>query len=328
MAACLLFVTACGGNHSVSPWGGGEAPPPSVLIQASDLGAQLQIIDQETAARGLTVVTELRGNLPRGGGEVVARGYRGVDRLGRPITAVRVVSSRGLVLTLGPRSLRDLDHFRATELLAHPLLGDVPLDDDDIQRASLGDLNGDGSLDVVLRSEAGTLEVWSLRAFSATPYPIELTTLPTLALDIEPGSGLSLGGRPQPVETDQLQPDLLEIATFESGRYTGQSAAARAYHARRARELTTESRSPSTEPTAPDETTRLRRAIERAWYTLLAGRPRTEVLTALDKERVSSEHEGVFAAYRTRIARMGSRSAKTTTEKTPTGQGAETPARR
>jgi hypothetical protein len=36
-----------------------------------------------------------------------------------------------------------------------------------VQRGPLDDLNGDGDPDVVLRSEAGALEVWTLRPFSS-----------------------------------------------------------------------------------------------------------------------------------------------------------------
>lgn len=166
VSACLLALS-CSGNHSVSPWGGGEPPPPSALVQRADLAAQLQVIDAETSALGLSLAVELRGRLPRGEGEVVARGYRGVDRLGRPTSATRVATARAVVLSVGPLSIRDLDRTRATELLPGPPGGEPPPEDGGVRRGPLGDLNGDADPDVVLRSEAGALEVWTLRPFSS-----------------------------------------------------------------------------------------------------------------------------------------------------------------
>lgn len=166
VGAALLGLS-CGGNHRVSPWGGGEPPPPSALVPRADLAAQLRVIDGETAALGLTLAVELRGRLPRGEGEVVARGYRGVDRLGRPTSATRIATARAVVLSVGPLSIRDLDRARATELLLGPPRGAPPPEDGGVQRGPLDDLNGDGNPDVVLRSEAGALEVWTLRLFSS-----------------------------------------------------------------------------------------------------------------------------------------------------------------
>ncbi|WP_052376423.1 FG-GAP repeat domain-containing protein [Chondromyces apiculatus] len=309
-------------------------------MQRPDLARQLRVIEQETAALGLTAVLEMRGRLPRGGGEVVARGYEGGDRLGRRTTAVRAVSSRGVVLTLGPLSLGDLDRSQATELLAHPLLGEAATHTDEessLATASLTDLNGDSLPDVVLRSETGTLEVWALHPFSATRYPVELSTLPTLAIDADDDGQLDLAGRPLPVEGDLLAPDLLEVATFERGRYTFRSEAARALSARHAARHAGIAAAPSagappplppasTASTSEDASLRLRSALERAWYTMLAGRPRAEVLAALDKERIPPDLQASFAAHRARIASLGP--VATAKEKTPTEKATGTPDRK
>jgi hypothetical protein len=242
-------------------------------------------MDDETAALGLEIDIELRGKLPRGGGEVVVRGYRGVDRIGQPTTAVRVATPRGVVMAVGPLSPRDPDRSRATELLASMLPGGA--------FPSGTDLNGDGDPDVALRSEGGILEIWAIRLFGAAPYEIELAAPPTLAVDADSDGRIDLAGRLPPLGADPIAPDLLDIATFEGGRYTNRSAAARAFHARRAREAAT---------SAPgSDAARLRRALERAWHALRAGQPKAEALAPLDRERAPPDLRAAFSAHRARI---------------------------
>ncbi|HSN98754.1 MAG TPA: VCBS repeat-containing protein, partial [Candidatus Nanopelagicales bacterium] len=254
-------------------------------------------------------------------------GYQGVDRVGRPTTATRVATSRGVVLAVGPLALGDLDRGRATELLTSPVGGEPP--GEGMVTGALADLNGDGYPDVVLRSEVGTLEVWGLRLFSSAAYPIELGVAPTLALDADDDGRMDLGGRPLPLEADPIAPDLLEVATFEAGRYSSRSAAARAFHARRAGLVQVNAPTAPAAPTAsatrpPDDPTRLRRALERAWHAALAGEPAKDLLARLDQERVPPELEEAFAAHRARVARVArERPAK---ETTPTEKAARTPA--
>lgn len=322
-AAAGLLALSCGSNHRVSPWGGGDAPPPAALLQAPDLDAQLRAVDEETGALGLQLETELRGRLPRGGGALVVRGYRGLDALGRPTSAVRVATARGVVMAVGPLSARDLDRSRATQLVPYLVPGvpgepvHTPAQAADAAVgafASGTDLNGDGDPDVALRSEAGTLEVWGIRLLGGAPYPVELAASPTLALDVDADGRVDLAGRPPPLPGDPIAPDLLAVATFEDGRYTGRSAAARAYHAARAqaaaepaaaagKELPPAAASSAPTPAPPpDDAARLRRALERAWNAALAGDPGEEVLAALDRERVPAELRAAFAAHRARIA--------------------------
>jgi len=345
-AACVLALAlsfscsfSCGSNHRVSPWGGGEAPPPVALAQRPELAAQLEAIDEETAALGLTLAVELRGRLPRGGGPLAVRGYRGVDTLGRPTSAVRVATSRGVVMAVGPLSARDLDRRQATELLPSLLPGEPPGRAAAVEEAGVfasgSDLNGDGDPDVALRSEAGALEIWAVRLLGAAPYGIELAAAPTQALDIDADGRIDLAGRLPPLDADPIAPDLLDVATFEDGRYTNRSAAARAFHESRLRAASRSSSTtpppaaaqpgaspaPPAPPPAPPDATRLRRALERTWHAARAGEPATEVLAALDRERVPAELRAAFAAHRARVA------SAVRTEK-PKGTASETPAGR
>lgn len=311
-ALAALAVLACGSlscasNHRVSPWGGGELPPLSAFAPRPDLDAQLEAMDREAAAHGLRLEVELRGALPRGAGEVVVRGYEGVDAVGRRVTAVRVATARGVVMAVGPLAAGDQDRRRATELVPALVAGGEPGGG---AFASGTDLNGDGAPDVAVRNEAGVLEIWAVRPAGAAPYAVELEAPPTEALDVDGDGWVDLAGRAAVPEGDPIAPVLRDVATFEGDRYTDRSAAARAFHAA--------AKSPPAAP--PDDATRLRRAIERAWHARLAGEPRAAVLAALDREAVPLALRVAFAAHRQRVAAAGAATAPRTASGTPGGR--------
>lgn len=353
-----VLALSCSSDHRVSPWGGGAAPPLFAYVEAPDLGAQLRAIDRETAELGLTLRLELHGALPHGGGEVVVRAYAGADAVGRPTSAVRVATPRGVVMAVGPLDSADEDRDRATELVPSLLPGVVPAGpggagDEGGVFASGSDLNGDGDPDVVLRNEAGALEIWAVRSVGTTRYGVSLEVPPTLALDVDDDGRVDLGGRVAVAEGDAIAPDFLDVATFEEGRYTDRSSAAQAFHAARAAALgrpapgdaparggepggaeggegtkrgrapagaPAEAAKPSAAPTPLDDRTRLRRALERAWHARLAGQPKSSVLSELDQEPVPAPLRAAFALHRERIARAGPAERPAPSGRAPAGR--------
>ncbi len=234
--------------------------------------ARIQRVDQETTALGLTQTAEIEGKLPGARGTVLIRGYEGLDAARRRTHAVRAITPRAVVMAVGPLDVADHDRRPATELV--PAL--VPGEKGGAYRSGT-DLNGDGSPDVVLRNEAGELEIWHLGELGAGRYEVVLEGPPTTALDVDEDGKIDLLGRAPNDPDDPLAPNLGDVAVFDGERYTDLAPAARAWHARRA-----ETPAPST---GSDEL-RLRAAVERAWHALLAGQPREKVTRALGQESV------------------------------------------
>ncbi|WP_437670909.1 FG-GAP repeat domain-containing protein [Sorangium sp. So ce131] len=307
-----VLVLSCASDHQVSPWGAARRPPLSVYVAPPDLDAHLGAIDVEAAELGLSLEVELRGALPRGGGEVVVRRYRGTDALGRRTSAVRVATPRGVVMAAGPLESGRVDRSQATELVPSLLPGP---DADAAQQLGLfrsgTDLNRDGAPDVVLRNEAGELEVWAVQPLGAARYTVELAVPPRFALDVDRDGSLELAGQVPVDEGDPIRPDLVDVAGFEGGRYTHRSGAARAFHEARAGGPGAGGAGQGKRPEPPmDDAVRLRRALEQAWHALLAGRPAKETLAALDREAVPAALREVFSVHRARVADVAQASAR------------------
>ncbi|WP_437619315.1 FG-GAP repeat domain-containing protein [Sorangium sp. So ce1151] len=309
LLSCVSCTTSCTSDHQVSPWGAARRPPLAAYIAPPDLDAQLRAIDVEAdeLELELELQLELRGALPRGQGEVVLRGYAGTDALGRRTSAVRVATPRGVVMAAGPLDSGRVDRRQATQLVPSLLPGEEPDATEQLGVFRSGtDLNGDGAPDVVLRNEAGELEVWAVHPFGAARYAVELAMPPRFALDVDQDGTLELAGRTRRREGDPIAPELLDVAGFEGDRYTHRGSAARAFHAAR-----------GVEPTRPggdgagqvkrqeppqDDAARLRRALEQAWHALLAGRPAKETLAALDREPVPPALQPAFSVHRALVA--------------------------
>jgi hypothetical protein len=295
---CSVVATAgCVSDHRVSPWGGGRPPPISAFAAPSDLEAQLDTIDAETRALGLRQTLELRGELPRGGGPVVARGYEKTDAAGRKTHAVRAATAHGVVLALGPFEQPDVDN-RPAELVA--ALAPDAVSADDVTR-QLTDLNGDGLLDAVLRNRRGAIEIHRIGPLGSSPHAVRMAVVPSELADADGDGRLDLIGRAEVPEDDPIAPALVDMATFEDGQYTNASAGARAFHDRLASPPAARSRPL---PAPIDDATRLRGAIERAWHALLAGNARARVLEALGAEPVPQPLRASFDRHRARIEAM------------------------
>ncbi|WP_437630812.1 FG-GAP repeat domain-containing protein [Sorangium sp. So ce854] len=303
MGVLLLSCPSCTSDHQVSPWGAARTPRLGAYVAPPDLDAHLRATDVEAAELELELEVELRGALPRGGGEVVLRGYAGTDALGRRTSAVRAATPRGVIMAAGPLDSGRVDRTQATRLVPSLVPGAAP----DPAELELGvfrsgtDLNGDGAPDVVLSNEAGDLEIWAVQPFGAARYTVELAVPPRFALDIDQDGILELAGRVPMKEGDPIAPELVDVAGFDGDRYTHRGSAARAFHAARAG-ADDRARDGERQEPPKDDAARLRRALERAWHALLAGRPAKETLAALDREPVPPELQRAFAAHRARVA--------------------------
>ena len=266
-------------------------PPITAFAAPPDIEVRLSAIDAETKALGLTMTSELRAKLPSGGGAVVVRGYEGSDVLGRKTFAVRVATTQGVVLAVGPRDAEE----HATELVPSLVPGASGGYVDGAFRA-LTDLNGDGTIDVVLRGRGGALEVHRIFPTGSAQYEVEMTLAPTGVVDVDEDGHIDLVGRVAVPVDDPIRPAFFEVATFEAGRYRARSAAALAFHARRA---DAPPRTPRDEPV--DEVTRVRVALEQAWHALRAGRARDATLDALQKQPVPGSLRASFDAHVARI---------------------------
>lgn len=323
-------------DHRVSPWGGDDGPRLSPYVAAPDLDARLSAVDAETAALRLVLDREVRGEMPRGGGPLVIRAYRGQDAVGRTTHAVRVATARGVVMAVGPLDPRD-PRDRATELVEalvveRERIGEPSRDSAPARtpgpRAREGvatafrsgtDLNGDGAPDVVLRAETGALEVWRLSAIGSVRYDVVLAFAVTEVGDLDGDGRVDLGGH-SAAAADAIAPVLRDVATFDGERYSNATAAAKGWHARRAAQLVTEpapladAGAPDAAPTASDAgaappelppAARLREALERAWHRLRAGEPRKPVLESLDREGVPSDLRAAFDVHRRVVGAAG-----------------------
>ncbi|MDC3958105.1 FG-GAP repeat domain-containing protein [Polyangium jinanense] len=268
-------------------------PPLTAFAAPPDIEVKLSAIDEETRALGLQKTSEIRAKLPRGGGDVVVRGYESVDILGRKIFAVRAATVHGVVLAVGPRDAAD----HATELVAALVPGASGGYEDGAFRA-LTDLNGDGTLDVVLRGSGGTLEVHRIFPTGSAQYDVEMTLAPTEVADVDEDGHLDLVGRVSMPQDDPIRPAFVEVATFEAGRYRARSEAAIAFHTRRA---DAPLRTPKEKDAPVDDVTRVRRALEQAWHAIHAGRARGAIMEALEKEPVPASLRASFDAHVARI---------------------------
>ena len=269
----------CSSDHHVSAWGAAETPRLGAFMEGPDLDARLGLVDTETAAHGLRLTHEIPVKLPHGGGPARIRGYEGVDALGRPVHAVRVATTRAVVMALGPLDSRDSARDVATELVPALLLEDGGRGGSAFQSGT--DLTGDGAISVVARSEAGHLAIWRVTSLGAAPYAITMQVKATRGLDVDGDGRVDLVGDFPVDRGEPIAPRLSDAATFDGAGFSNRTEGARAFHAGLARPAPP----PASDTPASDEA-RLRRAVERAWHAVLAGQPRDEALKELQREAV------------------------------------------
>jgi hypothetical protein len=289
--AAILLVSACTSDHRVSPWGAQPGPSLSPFVPRPDLDARLAAIDRETAALGLSRSAELRVDLPRGGGPAVIRGYEGHDVAGRPVHAVRVATSLGVVLAVGPLDVGDLARREATELVPALVGGAKPGERGAFQTGT--DLNGDGRTDVILRNDSGKIAIWHFDVRGSGEYAVEMVIPPSRGADLDGDGRADLIGEIESPSGDPIAPRFSDMATFEGGRY----ASSKRWHAARAGAISARK--------DLGDAARLRASLERAWHVALAGtEPAENVLKALGREPVPPTLRAAFERHVRAIAKI------------------------
>jgi hypothetical protein len=267
----------------VSAWGGAGTPDLAAFIESPDLDARLALVDAETAAHGLHLTREIPIVLPHGGGLARIRGYEGTDSLGRPVHAIRVATTRSVVMAVGPLDARETARDAATELV--PAL----MTDDGGRAAAFlsgTDLTGDGATSVVARSETGQLTIWRVTSLGASPYPAVMAAPAMQGLDVDGDGRVDLVGNLVADAPDAIAPKLSCAATFDGVRFSDRTEGARAFHAALAEVAKSDDK--------PSDEARIRRAIERAWHAVLAGKSKDEALKELGSEAVPPRLRAAF----------------------------------
>jgi hypothetical protein len=280
----------CSSDHHVSAWGATETPHLGAFMEGPDLDARLGLVDTETAAHGLRLTHEIPVKLPHGGGPARIRGYEGVDALGRPVHAVRVATTRAVVMALGPLDSRDSARDVATELVPALLLEDGGRSGSAFQSGT--DLTGDGAISVVARSEAGQLAIWRVTSLGAAPYAIAMEVKASRGLDVDGDGRVDLVGDFPVDRGEPIAPRLRDAATFDGAGFSNRTEGARAFHAGLARPA-----APLASEAPVSDEARLRRAVERAWHAVLAGQPRDEALKELQREAVPARLRASFERW-------------------------------
>jgi hypothetical protein len=290
LLAASLLMPACASDHHVSPWGGRPGPSLTPFVVLPGLAPRIAEVDAEAAALRLVMTAEIPLSLSRGGAPhpAVLRGYAGQDAAGRPVHAVRVATELGVVMALGPLGALDLDRSPPTELVEQA----------GVLRSGL-DLNGDGTVDVVARNEAGVLSVFHVDELGSGEYAVSMAAPPTagVLLDGDPHPAL-WGHLPVPAD-DPIAPKLDCVAAFEGGRYTGAAPAARAWHAAKTAAL--EAAAP---PPKDRDDLRLRAALEHAWHALLAAGDPEAVQQALGQQAVPPALRASFDRHARAVATL------------------------
>jgi len=219
LVVCVCSAQACRAERRVSPWGERSGPSLGAFVVRPDLERHVRSIEDESRAEGLHLVSKsaVRG---KSGALFEVRGFEGRDRLGRRTTAVRVASSWGVVLAVGPLGEGDA-RSRPTELLP-------ALEADAGASVRLpADLTGDGEPEIALRSELGDVAIMALATHGAGEMKIDLPDPPTALRALDAGYALLSTKR---IEVAGIQLELERVATFDDGKFTQASARARAWH--------------------------------------------------------------------------------------------------
>ncbi len=274
----------------MSAWGAAESPRLGAFIESPDLDARLSLLDGETSAHRLKLTREIPITLPRGGGPARIRGYEGTDTLGRPVHAIRVATARTVVMAVGPLDPGDTARATATELVPALVEEDGGRAGSAFQSGT--DLTGDGTIAVVARSESGELTIWRVTPLGASPYPVAMQGAATRGLDVDGDGHVDLAGDLPRDRGDTIGARLGDVATFDGVGFSDRTAGARAFHAALA-----DAPANGKSDAKPGDEAHVRRAVERAWHSVLAGRSKDDALKELQREEVPARHRSSFERY-------------------------------
>ncbi|MDB4995844.1 MAG: hypothetical protein JWM74_3276, partial [Myxococcaceae bacterium] len=265
-------------------------PRLAAFMESPDLDARLSLVDAETTAHGLHLTREIPITLAHGGGPARIRGYEGTDTLGRPVHAIRVATARSVVMAVGPLDSRDTARDVATELVPALLVEDGGRGGSAFQSGT--DLAGDGAISVVARSETGQLAIWRVTPLGASPYPITMQAAPTRGLDVDGDGRVDLAGDLAAERGDTISARLSDVATFDGVGFSDRTEGARAFHA-----TLVDVAAPAKSAAPASDEVRIRRAVERAWHAVLAGRSKEDALKELQSEVVPAKLRASFDRY-------------------------------
>lgn len=308
VAACAGFASgACGSNHNVSAWGPSGSPKLSMFVMPPDLQGHVDGMSASSELSGFEVDNELRGEA--GGTKYVARSFHGPRVLGRDQRAIRVATAAGVILALGPIDPRTVVRTEPDDLVA-ALQPDGDGSADGNMFRSMSDLTGDGTLDIVTRTEGGILAVYSLGPRGATRIEVVMAAPPTRGEDVDGDGKVDLWGSVESEEgadgrggvpggagagADLIAPEFTDVATFDGRKFSNQTAAAKAWHRSEAEAIAVDA------PAMSGTVVGLRRALQRAWHGVLGGGGRKEALDALEKARPDASLRTAFERHRERI---------------------------
>jgi hypothetical protein len=259
-------------------------------MEAPDLDARLALLDVETSAHRLKMTVEIPIKLPHGGGPARIRGYEGTDSLGRRVHAIRVATARTVVMAVGPLDPGDTARETATELVPALMVEDGGRSGSAFQSGT--DLTGDGGVAVVARSETGELAIWRVTPLGAAPYPVAILGAATRGLDVDGDGRVDLAGDLPRDRGDTIGARLSDAATFDGVGFSDRTEGARAFHAALA-----DAAAVAKGDEATSDEVRIRRAVERAWHSVLAGRSRDDALKELRNEAIPARLRASFDRY-------------------------------
>lgn len=296
-----LLAASCTDNHSMSPWGEAGRPRLADFAVRPDLDAHLAEIEAEAARLGLREVFRVEAKDPRSGDALVAVALEGRDDVGRTLAATRIASPWGVVLARGPLDLRDVRRAAANQLLREVSVGAETRGSAEPGGGfgAFSDLNHDGTPDVVLQSEQGRIEIWSITSRGGTQLDVQMDAPPTRLVDIDGDGRVDLAGEVSLGSGDALDPHLVDVSTWAGESFSNATPEARAFHARH-RDLAR-----TAEATSRSAEDRAKRALELSWHAILAGDDATRVLSTLERKRPEGALGEAFDAYARRVARIG-----------------------
>lgn len=290
VAACAGVASgACGSNHNVSAWGPSGSPKISMYVMPPDLQGNVEGMSSSSELEGFEVDSELHGDAA--GTHYVARSFHGPRILGRDQRAIRVATAGGVILALGPIDPRTVVRTEPDDLVA-ALQPDGDGSADGNMFRSMSDLTGDGTLDLVARTEGGILAVYSLGPRGATRIEVVMAAQPTRGEDVDGDGKVDLWGSVESGEGELIAPAFTDVATFDGRKFSNQTAAAKAWHRSEAEAVAVDA------PVMSGTVVGLRRALERAWHGVLGGGDRKEALEALEKARPDASLRPAFERHR------------------------------
>lgn len=295
-----LGAASCTDNHSVSPWGEAGRLRLADYAVRPDLDARVAEIEVEASRLGMDEAFRIQGKDPHSGDALVAMGFSGRDEIGRDLTATRVVSKWGVVLALGPLDMRDVRRSTATELLQLVSIGATAEGGADSPGGfgAFSDLTHDGTPDLVLRSEQGRIEIWSMTSRAGTQVDVRMEVMPSRFVDVDGDGRVDLAGRVMLQDDDPIAPTLADVATWAGDGFSNTTTTARAFHARH-RDLAR-----AAEATSRSGAQRSRRSLELCWHAMLAGGDADRELAALERKRPDGALGEPFDALARRVARI------------------------